>query len=79
MNKSLIAGLAGIALFGVLGFIVGPILTAFLVTMLEIYGTEFRSQLSFEGHGPDPDEGNGAAPDNDQSAIDVDADAPQDG
>lgn len=47
----LFSTIGGIAMFGVLGFIVGPILAAFLVTMLEIYGSEFRSQLAFASAG----------------------------
>ena len=35
----------GIALFGVTGFIVGPVLAALLLTVLEIYGREFSTQL----------------------------------
>lgn len=32
-------------MFGVMGFIVGPILAALFVTILDIYSIEFRSQL----------------------------------
>ena len=35
----------GIAVFGVTGFIVGPIVAALLLTVLDIYGTEFKNQL----------------------------------
>lgn len=37
--------LGGILLFGVLGFIVGPILAALFVTVWEIYGVVFRDHL----------------------------------
>ncbi len=37
--------LGGIYVFGVMGFIVGPILAAFFITILDIYSVEFRSQL----------------------------------
>lgn len=37
--------LGGIAVFGVMGFIIGPILTALLLSVLDIYGYEFQAQL----------------------------------
>ena len=37
--------LGGIGLFGVMGFIVGPILAALFFTLLDIYGIEFSKQL----------------------------------
>jgi predicted PurR-regulated permease PerM len=37
--------LGGIYVFGVMGFIVGPILAALFITILDIYSIEFRSQL----------------------------------
>ncbi len=37
--------LGGIYVFGVMGFIVGPIIAAFFITILDIYSIEFRSQL----------------------------------
>jgi predicted PurR-regulated permease PerM len=42
--------LGGILLFGLLGFIVGPIVAALFVTIWEIYGTAFRGVLP-EVHG----------------------------
>jgi predicted PurR-regulated permease PerM len=39
--------LGGIGLFGVMGFLVGPVLAALFLTLLEIYGKEFRQQLTF--------------------------------
>jgi len=38
--------LGGISVFGVLGFIVGPVIAALLVTVLEIYAMEYQPQLS---------------------------------
>ena len=37
----------GIGLFGVTGFIVGPVIAALFLTLLEIYGKEFSQQLAF--------------------------------
>jgi predicted PurR-regulated permease PerM len=37
--------LGGISMFGVMGFIIGPIIAALFIAILEVYGTEFRSQL----------------------------------
>ncbi len=39
------ATLGGISVFGVMGFIVGPVTAALFVTVLDIYGLEFQSQL----------------------------------
>ncbi len=38
----------GISMFGVLGFIVGPVITALFLALLDIYAYEFKSQLSPE-------------------------------
>lgn len=38
--------LGGLLLFGVMGFILGPILAALFVTVWEIFGTAFRSSLA---------------------------------
>jgi predicted PurR-regulated permease PerM len=46
--------LGGILMFGVLGFIVGPIVAALFVTVWEMYGTAFREDL------PPVSEGEGA-------------------
>ncbi|OPZ57651.1 MAG: putative inner membrane protein [Deltaproteobacteria bacterium ADurb.Bin510] len=43
--------LGGLMLFGVLGFIVGPVIAAFLVAMLDIYGNEYREHLDREEAG----------------------------
>ena len=53
----LLATLGGISLFGLLGFIVGPIVAALFVTVWEIYGVVFRDLLPAgrgapEGAGP---------------------------
>ena len=37
--------LGGISLFGIVGFLVGPIIAALFVTVWDIYGTEFKEQL----------------------------------
>lgn len=37
----------GMGLFGVTGFIVGPVIAALFLTLLEIYGKEFSQQLTF--------------------------------
>lgn len=41
----LFATLGGLALFGILGFIIGPIIAALFVTVWEIYGEVFRDVL----------------------------------
>ena len=47
--------LGGIGLFGVMGFIVGPVIAALFLTLLEIYGKEFNKQLSLVHKRSDPD------------------------
>lgn len=37
--------LGGISVFGVMGFIIGPVLAALFLTVLDIYAVEFKSQL----------------------------------
>ncbi|MBD3321914.1 MAG: AI-2E family transporter [Chitinivibrionales bacterium] len=37
--------LGGIAIFGIMGFIVGPVIAALFVTVLDIYGMEFKEEL----------------------------------
>jgi predicted PurR-regulated permease PerM len=41
--------LGGISMFGVMGFIVGPIIAAFFFSILEVYSIEFKSQLEQVG------------------------------
>ena len=41
------SAVGGIGLFGVTGFIVGPVIAALFLTLLEIYGKEFSQQLAF--------------------------------
>lgn len=41
----LFSTLGGIALFGIIGFILGPILAAVFVTVTEIYASEYREEL----------------------------------
>jgi predicted PurR-regulated permease PerM len=59
----LVSTLGGIALFGVLGFIIGPIVAALFVTVWDIYGDVFRGVLpeppplsrpSYSSHPPPP-------------------------
>jgi len=42
-------GVGGLLLFGVTGFILGPILAALFVTAWEMFGTAFRSALAEPG------------------------------
>jgi predicted PurR-regulated permease PerM len=46
--------LGGLLLFGVMGFILGPILAALFVTVWEMVGTAFRSSLAEPGGGAEP-------------------------
>lgn len=39
------SSLGGIAVFGVMGFIVGPVIASLFVSVLDIYSTEFKDQL----------------------------------
>ena len=39
------SSLGGIAVFGVMGFIVGPVIAALFISVLDIYSTEFETQL----------------------------------
>ena len=41
----LISTLGGIFLFGAVGIVLGPLVTALFVTIWDIFGLEFRSQL----------------------------------
>lgn len=49
--------LGGISLFGVMGFIVGPVVAAFFLTILDIYGTEFKTHLDLAQNNISRDEG----------------------
>lgn len=40
----------GLGLFGPMGFIVGPVIAALFLVLLELYGREFRRQLVFGHH-----------------------------
>jgi predicted PurR-regulated permease PerM len=63
----LFSTLGGIALFGFIGFIIGPIIAALFVTVWEIYGVVFKDVLpetaallrAPESEGPSTDEGAG--------------------
>lgn len=46
--------LGGIGMFGVMGFIVGPVIAALFLTLLEIYGKEFNKQLALVHKRPNP-------------------------
>ena len=46
--------LGGIAVFGIMGFIIGPVIAALFVTLLDIYGREFSRELSSPRTRPDP-------------------------
>jgi predicted PurR-regulated permease PerM len=48
----LLSTLGGIALFGILGFIIGPIVAALFVTVWEIYGVVFRDVLPAGRYAP---------------------------
>jgi predicted PurR-regulated permease PerM len=39
--------LGGISVFGMMGFIIGPIIAALFLTILDVYSIEFRSQLDW--------------------------------
>jgi predicted PurR-regulated permease PerM len=52
--------LGGISLFGAMGFIVGPVVAAFFLTILDIYSTEFKFHLDLAQSGTPSDETAGA-------------------
>jgi len=54
--------LGGLLLFGVLGFIIGPILAALFVTIWDIYGHVFRDALPARATREEPDDDEEAAP-----------------
>jgi predicted PurR-regulated permease PerM len=41
--------IGGIAVFGIMGFIIGPVIAALFITLLDIYSTEFKEFLENEG------------------------------
>ena len=45
MGTFFILGLGGLALFGIMGFVIGPIIAALFITMWEIYGRVFKDIL----------------------------------
>ena len=48
--------LGGISIFGVMGFIIGPIIAALFLAILDVYSIEFKQQLDIaQGIIPDPD------------------------
>jgi predicted PurR-regulated permease PerM len=38
--------MGGVGVFGFLGLVLGPLMMAILLALIEIYKTEFRSELS---------------------------------
>ena len=55
----LFSTLGGIGMFGLLGFIIGPILASLFVTIWEIYGVAFRDMLPrTQNLGPSPEDEN---------------------
>jgi len=50
----LFSTLGGIALFGIIGFILGPILAAVFLTVTEIYASEYSDELDILTHGDTP-------------------------
>jgi predicted PurR-regulated permease PerM len=48
--------LGGISIFGVMGFIIGPVIAALFLSILDVYSIEFKQQLDIaQGLIPDPD------------------------
>ena len=43
--------IGGLAAFGVMGFIIGPVIAALFLTVLDIYGREFEPQLTYSKGG----------------------------
>lgn len=50
----LFSTLGGIALFGIIGFILGPILAAVFLTVTEIYASEYSDELDILAYGDTP-------------------------
>ena len=48
---SLLSTLGGLALFGIAGLIIGPVIAAIFVTMWEVYYATFSDLLAEEGSG----------------------------
>lgn len=42
--------LGGLSVFGIMGFIVGPVIAVFFLTILDIYSIEFKSTLDYAQH-----------------------------
>jgi predicted PurR-regulated permease PerM len=62
----LLGTLGGIVMFGILGFIIGPIVAALFVTVWEIYGTVFADVLP-AGRAPNALQEQDNPPDNDEA------------
>jgi predicted PurR-regulated permease PerM len=54
--------LGGITVFGFMGFIIGPVIAAIFLTVLDIYGVEFKPQLTYSGPGTMPSKPGNAPP-----------------
>jgi hypothetical protein len=68
----LFSTLGGIALFGIVGFILGPILAAVFLTVTDIYASEYREELeSLTYGGTSPSLGDEAAGAEGSGAADV--------
>jgi predicted PurR-regulated permease PerM len=52
----LLSTFGGLAMFGLVGFIIGPIVAALFLTVWEMYGAAFREILPAEGAATGPDE-----------------------
>ncbi len=44
-----VSTLGGLSVFGIMGFVIGPIIAAMFMTVLDVYAREFRSQLESPG------------------------------
>ena len=71
--------MGGIVMFGVLGFIIGPIVAALFITVWDIYGVVFRGVLpEVRWVGADRDQEALAAPEQEDDSDDPDNDRPED-
>jgi hypothetical protein len=59
----LLSTFGGLAMFGLVGFIIGPIVAALFLTVWDLYGAAFREILPAEGAAAEPDEPTATGPD----------------
>jgi predicted PurR-regulated permease PerM len=59
----LLSTFGGLAMFGLVGFIIGPIVAALFLTVWDLYGAAFREILPAEGAATEPDERIATGPD----------------